>query len=129
MRSSPPSGVSPASTTTTDDGSSEAVDGVSDVVQARQSGRIPYTLYLPRENSRAMRSQTERSPGRASRAAQTIVYGTIMIPSEASRPHVPGCERTRQKLAIMASTKIARALRLREARGLAKRILMMNVLD
>ena len=105
------------------------MDGVSDVVQARQSGRIPYTLYLPRENSRAMRSQTERSPGRASRAAQTIVYGTIMIPSEASRPHVPGCERTRQKLAIMASTKIARALRLREARGLAKRILMMNVLD
>ena len=50
MRSSPPSGVTPASTTMTDDGSSEAVDGVSgDVGHCRPAGttRIRYTVRIP----------------------------------------------------------------------------------
>ena len=52
-----------------------------------------------------------------------------MIPSGASRPHVPGCEQTRGKLAIMARGAItASALRLRDARGLGIRNMMMNVL-
>lgn len=102
----------------TDDGSSEA--SVLEVVP------IPYGCLVPPNLARR-----DRQTGRlAVCRKQTIVHGTLMIPSGASRRHVPGCERTRQRFVIMAAmAKNTRALQLREARVLAIRIVMMNGLD
>ena len=73
MRSSPPSGVTPASTTMTDDGSSEAVDGVSgDVGHCRPAGiGCVYPTFTRQTEPRATRL-ADRPSGRLSREDDRI---------------------------------------------------------